>query len=114
LCNVVNDPQAQKILSNDYSFNANEFAVTLNTASGPLHLVMDRVYQDHSNHLWIIDYKTSEPAEGQSLENFYQQESIAYQQKMSLYKMAMERLGYEQVKMALYFPVIGGWREIEA
>lgn len=113
LCNVVNDPQAQKMLSNDYSFNANEFAVTLNTASGPLHLVMDRVYQDHSNHLWIIDYKTSEPAEGQSLENFYQQEAITYQQKMSLYKMAMERLGYQQVKMALYFPVIGGWREID-
>ncbi len=111
LCNVVNDPQAQKMLSNDYSFNANEFAVTLNTASGPLHLVMDRVYQDHSGHLWIIDYKTSEPAEGQSLEDFYQQEVITYQQKMSLYKMAMERLGYQNVKMALYFPVIGGWKE---
>lgn len=113
LCNVINDSQAQKILSNNYSFSANEFAVTLNTASGPLHLVMDRVYQDHSGHLWIIDYKTSEPGEDQSLEDFYQQEVITYQQKMSLYKMAMERLGDQPVKMALYFPVIGGWREIE-
>jgi ATP-dependent helicase/nuclease subunit A len=112
LCNVINDPQAQKILSNDYSFHANEYAVTLNTASGALHLVMDRVYQDHSGILWIIDYKTSEPVEGQSLDDFYQQEVITYQQKMSLYKMAMERLGYQQVKMALYFPVIGGWKEI--
>jgi ATP-dependent helicase/nuclease subunit A len=113
LCNVLNDAHAQKILATDYPFHANEYAVTLNTTSGALHLVMDRVYQDHSNHLWIIDYKTSEPAEGQSLENFYQQEVVTYQQKMSLYKMAMERLGYQQVKTALYFPVIGGWREIE-
>ena len=106
LCKVLNDAQAKKILATDYPFSANEYAVTLNTASGPLHLVMDRIYQDHSGNLWIIDYKTSEPAEGQSLENFYQQEVATYQQKMSLYKMAMERLGYEQVKMALYFPVI--------
>ena len=112
LCNLINDPQAQKILATDYPFAANEFAVTLNTASGPLQLIIDRVYQDHLNCLWIVDYKTSEPMEGQSLEDFFNQEIITYQQKMNLYNTAMQQMGYQQVKMALYFPVIGGWREM--
>lgn len=111
LCRILIDPQAHTILATDYPFCANEFAVTLNTATGALHLILDRVYQEHNGHLWIVDYKTSEPADGQLLEDFYQQELVTYAPKMKLYALAMQNLGYSQVRTALYFPVIGGWQE---
>lgn len=111
LCRVLNDAQAHKILAADYSFCANEFCITLNTETGPNALVLDRVFQEADGQLWVVDYKTSEPAPGQLLDEFYQQELATYQPKMQLYKKALQELGFALVRTSLYFPVTGGWLE---
>jgi len=113
LCKILQDPKASTIFATDYAFSGNEFAVTLKTNSGTTNLIIDRVYQDSEGTLWIIDYKTSEPEEDQTLEEFLLQEINAYQQQLGLYKRAMQGLGYQKIKTALYFPAVCVLREFE-
>ena len=70
---------------------------------------------------WIVDYKTSLPAAGQSFDDFLQQQRIAYQAQLALYAQTLTQLqvdplnksGVEnpfknttKLKAALYFPLL--------
>jgi len=107
------DPRAREILSNRYAFSHCEFPVTLKTQKGPLNLVIDRLYTDDTGDTWIIDYKSSEPQQHESAEHFLEREAAQYQEKMALYRYAVEQLGYSPVRTALFFPVTGDWVELE-
>ena len=55
---------------------------------------------------WIIDYKSSEPGVGQSVDDFLTQETLAYKPQLSRYKSCFEALGESGIKVALYFPLL--------
>jgi ATP-dependent exoDNAse (exonuclease V) beta subunit len=55
---------------------------------------------------WIIDYKSSEPSMGQSVDDFLTQEANAYKPQLSRYKSCFEALGDQSIKVALYFPLL--------
>ena len=78
-----------------------------------IHAVIDRTFVAEGLR-WVVDYKTSTPAPGEKLENFFQREASRYQPQLQIYAELMQRFDPDhQVKAALYFPLVDGWLEIE-
>jgi len=72
--------------------------------------VIDRTFIDESEIRWIIDYKTSEPASG-SVENFLEAEKERYREQLERYARLMVQREDRPIRLGLYFPLLGEWRE---
>jgi ATP-dependent exoDNAse (exonuclease V) beta subunit len=68
-------------------------------------LVIDRFFQDASGDQWIVDFKTSRH-EGSGLEEFLDEQRARYETQLSTYAVAVIAS-----RLALYFPLLRGWRE---
>lgn len=111
---VLADPKGRWILSRENEQGASELAVTTADDEGRVSdLIIDRTFVDlQDKHRWVIDYKNSEPEEGQSLEDFSRKEAEIYSEQLSRYKRAMEALYEQPVKCALYFTALGHLYEL--
>ena len=56
---------------------------------------------------WIVDYKNSKPEEGEELARFLQRESDHYREQLALYARAIQAMGDEPIRCALYFTALG-------
>ncbi|HLK20268.1 MAG TPA: UvrD-helicase domain-containing protein [Bryobacteraceae bacterium] len=72
--------------------------------------VIDRTFVDESGVRWIIDYKTG-THEGGGLEKFLDQEQERYREQLERYARLMTQRDARPIRLALYFPLLGGWRE---
>jgi ATP-dependent exoDNAse (exonuclease V) beta subunit len=78
-----------------------------------IHAVIDRTFVADGLR-WVVDYKTSTPAQGEKLEDFFQREGSRYQPQLQIYAELMRRFDPDhQVRAALYFPLVDGWLEID-
>ena len=108
LNNILSDPKAQWILQShpkDYS----ELGITFKNNNKKInHYCIDRVFIDENEQAWIIDFKTSEPAENQSIESFLNKEKMLYESQLNNYLFLFEQLypNIRTVKIALYFILI--------
>ncbi len=59
---------------------------------------------------WVIDYKTSQHL-GSGIEQFLDREVERYRPQLQRYGQLARRLGPEPVRLGLYFPLMGAWRE---
>lgn len=73
--------------------------------NGARELVIDRTFVVDGVR-WIIDYKSSTPAAGQSLEQFFAQEIDEYRGQLKRYCAAFQALGENRIVAALYFPLL--------
>ena len=73
-------------------------------------VVIDRSFVDEQGVRWVIDYKTSQHFGG-GLEEFLDREVERYRPQLQRYAMLARRLGPEPVRLGLYFPLMGAWRE---
>jgi ATP-dependent exoDNAse (exonuclease V) beta subunit len=74
--------------------------------------IIDRSFVDAQGIRWIIDFKTSSH-EGGGREAFLQSEVERYRNQMDRYAQLMRAWKpAEPVKTALYFPLLGEWREL--
>ncbi len=71
---------------------------------------IDRTFVDAEGTRWIIDFKTG-VHEGGELERFLDSEQLRYRPQLERYAALMSRLNQGPVKLGLYFPLLGGWRE---
>ena len=71
---------------------------------------IDRSFVDESGTRWVIDYKTS-AHEGGDLEGFLAQELERYRPQLEGYLEIARAVGEEPVRAALYFPLLGAFRE---
>ena len=71
--------------------------------------ILDRTFIDDEGIRWVVDYKTSRH-EGADIDAFLDQEQERYQQQLETYGALMQELGSEPVQLALYFPLLQGWR----
>ncbi|NNM62109.1 MAG: hypothetical protein HKM03_08055, partial [Steroidobacteraceae bacterium] len=78
-----------------------------------VHGVFDRSFIDEQGVRWVIDYKTSEH-QGGGLQAFLDREVDRYRPQMNRYAELAGRLGPEPVRIGLYFPLMGAWREWSA
>ncbi len=89
-----------------------EFEMTLFSQNRVRQLIADLVISD-AETTWIVDYKTSHPDPGQSIDAFIQAEQWTYKDIMFQYRNAVKKMGYRNIKLALYFPMIGRWIEYD-
>ncbi|MDM7323239.1 MAG: 3'-5' exonuclease, partial [Gammaproteobacteria bacterium] len=77
----------------------------------PVSAVIDRSFID-GNTRWIIDYKTAEPAAGETLADFLDRQQEHYRPQLEGYADLLTALDPDRpVRLGLYFPLLGGWRE---
>lgn len=90
-----------------------ELALTAIIDSQIKSLVIDRTFIDESGIRWIIDYKTSAPAEGINLAEFLKAEKEKYANQLAIYAKAMQEIDQRPVRLGLYFPLIPAWEAWE-
>lgn len=72
------------------------------------HRVID-VLRTEGNKAWVVDYKTSVPMEGESVQQFVEREVSVYKQIMRAYCEAIKGMGYGAVEGVLGFLGVGVW-----
>ena len=72
--------------------------------------MIDRTFIDDAGTRWIIDYKMSDH-QGSDLENFFESERERYQEQLERYARLMFQKEERPIRLGLYFPLLGGWRE---
>jgi ATP-dependent helicase/nuclease subunit A len=84
---------------------ASERRLTLFTDQGAQRFVIDRTFVADGRR-WIVDYKTSDH-QGADLEAFLDEQRERYRPQLDGYARAVGGAP----SLALYFPLVGGWRE---
>ena len=77
----------------------------------PVNVRVDRTFIDPDGVRWIVDYKTSSH-EGGNLDEFLDRERERYRVQLDKYVRVFGAMEDRQVRAALYFPLLGGWREV--
>jgi ATP-dependent helicase/nuclease subunit A len=111
LARTVADERGRWILGAGHREAHSELALTGVTAGRLRSVVIDRCFVDDTGTRWVIDYKTSRH-EGGGLESFLDQEMQRYQGQLSGYVALARALGPQPVRAALYFPLLGAFREL--
>ncbi|TGD75329.1 DNA helicase UvrD [Mangrovimicrobium sediminis] len=102
------DPQGRWLLDAAHPEAHSEFALTWQRDGAIRDIVIDRCFVDAgSGERWIIDYKSSVPPAGVSLDTFIAGQAQAYTEQLAGYRDALRALGDEPLRCALYFPRLG-------
>lgn len=107
--NTLSDKLGQWILDNTHTQSACELAITHKQGNLiDLKLrenIIDRTFIANGVR-WIIDYKSSEPSNGQTIADFITQEIATYRTQLVRYKACFNALGETEIKMGFYFPLL--------
>lgn len=111
---VLNDPTGRWVLNSRHDNAACELALTTNSEEDKVvDLIVDRTFVDSAdNSRWIIDYKTSQPAEGESMEDFLAREGALYRPQLQRYAVALHESEGPSLRCALYFTSIPHLHEL--
>jgi ATP-dependent exoDNAse (exonuclease V) beta subunit len=110
LTRTVSDEKGGWILSPQHPQAASELALTGIVGGRLTSVVVDRSFVDTRGTRWVIDFKTSRH-EGGRLEEFIDQELERYRGQLETYAALARGLGPQPVRAALYFPLLGVFRE---
>lgn len=82
-------------------------------------LIIDRTFVDPITRCrWVVDYKSSQPEEGTSIDQFVCEEASKYREQLEHYRSAMidfdghQDITTSHTKIALYFPSINVFHEV--
>lgn len=106
------DPRGRWILGGDHVDAACELALTVNRGGHCRRIVIDRTLVDAEGSRWLIDYKTS-THEGGDVNAFVALECERHRAQLSLYRDALSAIDSLPVRPALYFPLLGVFRELD-
>jgi len=106
---VLADESGRWLLSSAHPGARSEFALNyINDSGASATLIIDRTFiAEKTTKRWLIDYKSSKPVEGETLQTFLEREEEAYTRQLSVYKNALAGLGDEAIQCALYFTALG-------
>ena len=109
LLRMLRDARGRWVLE-PHSEDECELAVT-GMIDGKLYeAVIDRTFVDEMGVRWIIDYKTS-THEGRDLDTFLENEKERYAWQLERYARLLFQQDGRPIRCALYYPLLGGWRE---
>jgi ATP-dependent exoDNAse (exonuclease V) beta subunit len=77
-----------------------------------MNVALDRTFVDAEGVRWIIDFKTGSH-EGADVEAFLDNEQRRYSAQLETYAALVQAMLPEskRIRLGLYFPMLGGWRE---
>ena len=110
LTNLIHDNRGKWILSDKHLHARNELGLGGFVNGRLVQVFLDRTFIDCEGTRWIIDYKTSRH-EGPGREQFLDREQERYQSQLEGYAYLMQQQGEQPIRLALYFPLLKGWRE---
>ncbi len=87
-----------------------ELRLTGRIADEMVDVIIDRTFVDEHGVRWIVDFKTS-VHEGADRETFLDNERLRYAMQLQRYGALMCMLDAREIRLGLYFPLLGGWRE---
>ncbi|HYB32409.1 MAG TPA: UvrD-helicase domain-containing protein [Steroidobacteraceae bacterium] len=105
------DARGRWILSGEHRDAHSEWELSGVSGGRLRSLKIDRSFVDETGTRWVIDYKTSRH-EGADLEGFLARELERYRPQLEGYRALAAQLGPEPVRAALYFPLLGAFREL--
>ena len=108
---VLSDERGRWILSSAHRAAYSEWELSGVSAGRLRNVRVDRSFIDESGTRWVIDYKISSH-EGADLEGFLAQEVERYRAQLAAYVELAQAVGGEPVRAALYFPLLGAFREV--
>jgi ATP-dependent helicase/nuclease subunit A len=111
LVNTLRDERGRWIFSGAHQDARSELALTGVAEGQLLNVIIDRTFVDESGTRWVIDFKTSRH-EGGDLQAFLEEEMKRYAPQLERNVVLAQALGNERVKAALYFPLLGKFREL--
>ena len=102
------------ILDANHRDARSEWALTMVEGGQIRDIVIDRSFVDRATGLrWIVDYKTSRPLAGESVDVFAAREAAHYRDQLADYRAALRPLGAEPIRCALYFTALSLLHEVE-
>ena len=105
------DPRGRWLLSNEHIKTESEWRLSGLHEGRIVNVVFDRMLVDAEGQRWIVDYKISRH-EGGAVEQFVEREAERYGPQLRRYGALAAGLGTEAVRVALYFPLLGVFREL--
>jgi ATP-dependent exoDNAse (exonuclease V) beta subunit len=130
ICLTLVDPRGQWLLNNSHEQSACELVLYRQDQDKLRESIIDRTFIAQSEITsgviaqgasdkavrWIVDYKSSEPAAGQTLQGFIAAEVESYRAQLTRYRDCFAALETGEIRLALYFPLLPDqrWAEIES
>jgi ATP-dependent exoDNAse (exonuclease V) beta subunit len=112
LQSTLQDPRGRWLLDDAQHRAAwSEYALTGMHDGEIVNIIIDRMLIDRAGQRWVVDYKTS-THEGGDREGFVLQQLERHGPQLRRYATMAARLGAEPVRCAIYFPLLGEWREL--
>ena len=108
LVNTLDDERGRWLLT-PHPEQETEFALTGLDGDRIVNVALDRTFVDNGVR-WIVDYKTS-LHEGAGVDEFLDNERARYAGQLERYAKLMRALDTRPIRLGLYFPLLGGWRE---
>ena len=110
LTNLLQDERGRWILAEDHQEQDNELSLTGIYDGQLITAIIDRSFIDKDGTRWIVDYKSS-PHKGTDIDVFLDREQERYAEQLQKYGQLMQEMDNRPIKLALYFPLLKGWRE---
>ncbi len=110
LTRTLSDERGRWILDRAHSDAHGEYALSGIVDGKFVNVILDRTFVDDKGVRWIIDYKASSH-EGGGLDEFLDRERERYAAQLERYATLMSRIDARPIRLGLYFPLLGGWRE---
>ena len=108
--NALSDPQGRWILG-AHRDAACELELSALIDNSVVRVKLDRTFIDEQGTRWIVDYKTSEIGSGNTAA-FIDAQVEKFRPDLYRYRTVMACLEPNPIRMALYFPLLGQWREV--
>jgi ATP-dependent exoDNAse (exonuclease V) beta subunit len=116
LASTLNDPRGRWVLQSHVEARS-EWRLTGLVAGAMANVAIDRTFVDDDGTRWIIDFKTGSH-EGGDANAFLDNEQQRYRMQLETYAVLLRGLpsfaSTVSLRLGLYFPMLGGWREWEA
>jgi len=105
------DPRGRWLLASDHLQAQSEWRLTGLHEGRIVNVIFDRMLVDQEHQRWVVDYKTGRH-EGGAMDAFIANEAQRYAAQLRRYAALAAELGPEPVRVALYFPLLGVFREL--
>lgn len=107
---TLEDERGKWILSEQHQQASCELAISGIRDGTMDHMVIDRTFVDDQGTRWIIDYKTGAHT-GAGVDVFLDDEQERYRSQLERYAGIMSKMESRPIRLGLYFPLLGGWRD---
>jgi hypothetical protein len=107
--NISDDDRGRWLFAPSHGESMSEWALAGVEGAAIAHLVLDRSFVADGVR-WIIDMKTS-AHEGADVDAFLDREVDRYRGQLERYARFVRALDQRPIRLALYYPLLRGWRE---